>query len=48
MGKKKVTRKRLPGPKPETLKIEGDWKDAVKHALKRGKPPESDVKRSSK
>lgn len=28
-----------PGPKPETLKIEGDWKDAVSGALKRGKPP---------
>ncbi len=27
------------GPKPEVLKIEGDWKDAVSHALKRGKPP---------
>lgn len=26
------------GPKPQTLKVEGDWKDAVKHALKRGKP----------
>lgn len=22
------------------LKIEGDWKDAMKHALKRGKPVE--------
>ena len=39
MGKKKVTSKRKPGPKPEVVKIEGDWKDAVKHALKRGKPP---------
>lgn len=38
MPKKKVTRKSTPGPKPETLKVEGDWKDAVKHALKRGKP----------
>lgn len=36
MGKKKVKPK--PGPKPETLKIEGDWKDAVKQAMKRGKP----------
>ena len=39
MGKKKVTSKRKPGPKPESLKIEGDWKDAVKTALERGKPP---------
>lgn len=36
MPKKQVAKKR--GPKPKTLKIEGDWKDAVKHALKRGKP----------
>lgn len=27
------------GPKPETLKIEGDWKDAVAKALAKGKPP---------
>jgi len=39
MGKKKVTPKRKPGPKAESLKIEGDWKDAVKTALGRGKPP---------
>jgi hypothetical protein len=39
MTKKKVTRKKKPGPKPDTLKVEGDWKDAVQHALKRGKPP---------
>ena len=39
MPKKKVTRKTKSGPKPETLKVEGNWKDAVKTALKRGKPP---------
>ncbi len=39
MPKKKVTKKAKPGPKPETLKIEGDWKDAVKHVMTRGKPP---------
>lgn len=39
VAKKKVTPKSKPGPKPETLKVEGDWKDAVKTALKRGKPP---------
>jgi hypothetical protein len=38
MGKKKVTRKGKPGPKPETLKVEGDWKEAVKKALQRGRP----------
>lgn len=26
------------GPKPETLKLEGDWKGAVKKALKRKRP----------
>ena len=39
MAKKKVTPKQKPGPKPETLKIEGDWEDAVKTAITRGKPP---------
>ncbi len=29
-----------PGPEPETLKIEGDWEDAVGKALKKKKPPE--------
>ena len=38
MPKKKVTPKKR-GPKPERLKVEGDWQDAVKHAMKRGKPP---------
>lgn len=28
-----------PGPAPEVLKIEGDWKEAVKKALKVKKPP---------
>jgi hypothetical protein len=28
-----------PGRKPESLRIEGSWKDAVSSALKRGKPP---------
>ena len=26
-------------PEPERLKIEGDWKDAVKTALRKPKPP---------
>jgi len=38
MTKKKVTGKKKRGPKAETLKVEGDWKEAVAHALKRGKP----------
>jgi hypothetical protein len=28
-----------PGPTPELLKIEGDWKNAVKKALQKKKPP---------
>lgn len=40
MAKKKSPPKgKTRGPKPERLKIEGDWKEAVRHALKRGKPP---------
>lgn len=35
-----------PGPEPERLQVEGDWKDAVAHALKRGKPPKA--KKSAK
>jgi hypothetical protein len=27
------------GPDPETLKIEGDWEDAVRKALKKKRPP---------
>jgi hypothetical protein len=34
---KKPGKKR--GPKPEIVKIEGDWTEAVKQAMKRGKPP---------
>lgn len=37
MPKKKAPPKKR-GPKPETFKIEGDWKEAVKRAMKRGKP----------
>jgi len=29
-----------PGPKPETLKIKGNWQDAVRKSLKKRKPPE--------
>lgn len=34
MPAKKAKPKR-PGKKPETLKIEGDWRDAIKQALKK-------------
>lgn len=29
-----------PGPKPETLKIEGDWREAVKKSLAKKRPAE--------
>ncbi len=29
-----------PGPKPEVLKIEGNWKDAIKKALRKKHPKE--------
>ena len=29
-----------PGPKPQYLKIEGDWRDAVKQAIQKKRPPE--------
>lgn len=35
---KRINKKR--GPKPENLTIKGDWQEAVKKAIKRGKPPE--------
>lgn len=31
--------KKKRGPKPETLKVEGGWKEAVAKALAKGKPP---------
>jgi hypothetical protein len=30
--------KATPGPKPDTLKIEGDWRDVVKKSLQKKKP----------
>jgi hypothetical protein len=38
--KSRRRRKINPGPKPEVLKIEGDWRDAVKKSLAKRKPPE--------
>ena len=45
----KRARKSAPGPKPERVKIDGNWKDAVKYALGRGKPkPKRANKRKGK
>ena len=40
--KRKSTKKSgaTPGPKPDTLKIEGKWQDAVKKSLAKKKPIE--------
>jgi hypothetical protein len=38
MTRKKQPR-RPPGPAPDVLKIEGNWKDAVSKALQAKKPP---------
>jgi len=43
-----MSAKKKPGPKPDVLKIEGDWKDAVSHALKRGKPPADPPKKQQR
>ena len=34
-----VRKKAVPGPKPEVLKINGDWRDAIKKSLTKKKPP---------
>jgi hypothetical protein len=36
----KKTLKSKPGPKPDTLKLAGDWKDAMKKAMGKKKPKE--------
>lgn len=38
---KRESSKKKRGPKPETLKVEGDWKAAVGNALRKGKPPKT-------
>ncbi len=35
---KKAAKKAARGPRPETLKIEGKWQDAVKKSLSKKKP----------
>ena len=40
--KKKAKKKSsmTPGPKPDVLKLNGNWKDAVKKSLQKKKPAE--------
>jgi hypothetical protein len=37
---KKKGAKAAPGPKPDVLKIEGDWRAAIKKSFQKKKPPE--------
>jgi hypothetical protein len=37
--KRPAKKKAAPGPKPEVLKIQGNWQDAVKKSLGKKKPP---------
>jgi len=37
---KKTAKKMARGPKPETLKIEGKWQDAVRKSLSKKTPAE--------
>jgi len=39
MPKKKTTPKVVPGPKPDLLKIDENWKAAVKQSFDKKKPP---------
>jgi hypothetical protein len=46
--KKKAAQKRKrrnPGPEPEVLKIEGNWKDAMRKLISKKKPAEGWPKR---
>lgn len=43
--KKKNAKKGKTGPKPEVLKIEGNWRDAVRRGLAKGKPPKEAPKK---
>lgn len=35
---KKPNKKAKPGPKPDVLKLDGNWEDAVAQSLKKKKP----------
>ncbi|MFN2567504.1 MAG: hypothetical protein ABR499_21120 [Gemmatimonadaceae bacterium] len=47
MPPRKVQKAR-PGPEPEILKIEGNWRNAVRGALKKGKPPATKATKKKK
>lgn len=39
---KRKPKRQSPGPKPEVLKIEGNWQKAIATSLKKKKPEEFD------
>jgi hypothetical protein len=43
-------KKGKPGPKPDHLKIDGDWEEATKKLVRKEKPPEGwpDLKKGKK
>jgi hypothetical protein len=41
-------KKGKPGRKPERLIVSGNWKDAIKRAIGRGKPPKGKPKKKIK
>ncbi len=36
--KKPKQKKQAPGPKPDVLKLDGDWKESIKKSLSKKKP----------
>ena len=44
----KSSKKRKPGPKPDVLKLEGDWKDAMARMLRGGAAPSAKPKAKAK
>jgi hypothetical protein len=46
--KQSAKKPKRPGPKPEVLKINGNWRDAVKLSLAKKKPHEGWLKQDSK
>ena len=40
--------RRKPGPEPERLKIEGDWKDALRQIVRKDQPPEDEPQAADK
>jgi len=39
-GKRMMSKRSTPGPKPAVLKIRGNWKNAVRQSLQKKKPAE--------